>query len=129
VDAPVPEMWPSALQNRPDGNRPLRVRLGLVVSRPVWKRAESPVRSPSDPHSRDDERRPNVPIGREKMGNRRTGRRAGAPSAYGLWQEVLFDLRQAERALALIEEAGPDPERAQHLAAIRTAREQLETFR
>jgi len=55
VDAPVPELWPSAFQDRPDGNRPLRVRLGLVVTQPFWEGAERPVRRPS----RDDERRIN----------------------------------------------------------------------
>ena len=55
VDAPVPELWPSAFQDRPDGNRPLRVRLGLVVTQPFWEGAERPVRR----QSRDDERRIN----------------------------------------------------------------------
>jgi hypothetical protein len=112
VDAPVPELWPSALQDRPDGNCPLRMRLGLGMTRPVWERAQSPVR----------------PQSLENMGHRRTVRRAVAPRAYGFWREVLFDLRQAERTLASIEEAGPDPERQRLLVAIRTAREQLETF-
>ena len=43
-------------------------------------------------------------------------------------QEVLFELRQAERALSLIEEAAPDPERARYLGAVRAALGQLETF-
>jgi hypothetical protein len=62
------------------------------------------------------------------MGNRRAGRRAAAPGAYGLLQEVLFDLRQAERALSLIEEAAPEQERALHLEAIRTAIAQMARF-
>ena len=43
-------------------------------------------------------------------------------------QEVLLDLRQAERALLLIEEAAPDPERAGYLGAVRAALAQLEIF-
>lgn len=103
MDAPVPELWPSGLPNRP---------AGVGMTRPVWERAERPVR----------------PQSRENIGHRRTGRRTVAPRAYGFWREILSDFRQAERALASIEEAGPDPERQRLLAAIRTAREQLETF-
>jgi hypothetical protein len=55
VDAPVPELWPPACQDRPDGNRPLRVRLDLVVTQPFWEGTESPVRR----QLRDDERRIN----------------------------------------------------------------------
>ena len=55
VDPPVPELWPSAFQDRPYGNRPLRVRLGLVVTQPFWEGAERHVRG----QLRDDERRIN----------------------------------------------------------------------
>ena len=48
--------------------------------------------------------------------------------AYTLLRDVLFDLTQAERALTIVEQAAPDPDRARHLAAIRAARAQLETF-
>jgi hypothetical protein len=48
--------------------------------------------------------------------------------AYRMLREVLFDLRQAERALTIVGEAAPDPERATHLVAIRSAIEKLETF-
>ena len=75
-----------------------------------------------------DERRFNVAIDRQEMGKRHTGRRAAEPDAYGLLQEVLFDLRQAERTLALIEETAPDQERALHLEAIRVAIAQMATF-
>jgi hypothetical protein len=50
------------------------------------------------------------------------------PDDYGLLQEVLFDLRQAERTLALIEETTSDQERALHLEAIRGAIAQMATF-
>jgi hypothetical protein len=42
--------------------------------------------------------------------------------------EVLFDLRQAERALSLIEEAAPDQERARYLGAFRAAVAELQAF-
>ena len=42
-------------------------------------------------------------------------------------REILFDLVQAERALAIIQQSAPDDERGRHLAAIRAAREQLGT--
>lgn len=45
--------------------------------------------------------------------------------AYDLLREVLADLQKAERALAIVEAAAPDPERATHLAAIRAALAQL----
>ena len=60
-----------------------------------------------------------------RWGHRCAGRRAAEA---GLLQEVLFDLRQAERALSLIEEAAPDQERARYLGAIRTAVAELEAF-
>jgi hypothetical protein len=60
-----------------------------------------------------------------RWGKQRAGRRAAEA---GLLQEILFDLRQAERALSLIEEASPDPERARYLGAVRAALAQLETF-
>jgi hypothetical protein len=77
---------------------------------------------------RIDERRINVTIDRQKMGKRPAGRRAAGPDAYGLLQEILFDLRQAERALSRIEEAAPDQERALHLGAIRTAIARMATL-
>ena len=40
---------------------------------------------------------------------------------------VLRDLRKAERDLATIQQAEPDPERAGHLRAVRTAIAELET--
>jgi hypothetical protein len=104
------------------------VRLGLVVTQPFRNSAASSIPPQSRRQLSDDERSISVPISREMMRHRRTGRRAAALRAYGFWRDVLVDLRQAERALALIEEAGPDPERQRFLAAIRTAREQLETF-
>jgi hypothetical protein len=62
-------------------------------------------------------------------GRRWDKRRAGPRTAgAGLLQEALFDLRQAERALSLIEVAAPDPERARYLGAVRAALAQLETF-
>jgi hypothetical protein len=48
--------------------------------------------------------------------------------AYTMLRAALFDLTQAERVLTNVQEAVPDDERAQHLAAIRAARAQLETF-
>lgn len=47
--------------------------------------------------------------------------------AYRILQVVLADLRKAERALTIIEEAAPDPERALHLGAIRSAIAELRT--
>ena len=62
-------------------------------------------------------------------GRRWDQRRAGPRTAgAGLLQQVLFNLRQAERALSRIEEAAPDPERARYLVAVRAALGQLETF-
>ncbi len=61
----------------------------------------------------------------ERRTTRCAGRRAAQPGADTLLQEVLFDLRQAERALSLIEEAAPDQERALHLEAIRMAIAQM----
>jgi hypothetical protein len=43
-------------------------------------------------------------------------------------QGALIELKVAERSLAIIEEAGPDAERALHLVALRAALAQLETF-
>ena len=48
--------------------------------------------------------------------------------AYDLLRDCLANLRKAERALAIVEEAAPDPERAAHLVAIRAAIAQLVTF-
>jgi hypothetical protein len=48
--------------------------------------------------------------------------------AYAMLRDALFHLRQAERALTIVEEAAPDPERARHLVALRAAIDQLETF-
>ena len=45
--------------------------------------------------------------------------------AYDLLRELLADLRKAERVLAIVEAAEPDPERETHLAAIRAALAQL----
>jgi hypothetical protein len=128
VDSPVPELRPPAGQDRPHGNRPLRVRLDLVVTRHPSERGEGSALPRPRRQVRMDERRINVTIDRQKMGNRSAGRRAAGPDAYGLLQEILFDLRQAERALSLIEEAAPDQERALHLGAIRTAIAQMATF-
>jgi hypothetical protein len=104
------------------------VRLDLVVTRRPSERAEGFALPRPRRRARIDERRINVTIDRQEMGKQCAGRRAAAPGAYGLLQEVLFDLRQAERALSLIEEAAPDQERALHLAAIRTAIAQMATF-
>jgi hypothetical protein len=43
-------------------------------------------------------------------------------------RQILIDRREAERVLTIVNEAGPDPDCATHLAMIRTANEQLETF-
>jgi hypothetical protein len=43
-------------------------------------------------------------------------------------RDVLADLTMAERALAILEAAAPDPERTTHLAAVRAAIAQLATF-
>jgi hypothetical protein len=48
--------------------------------------------------------------------------------AYRMLHEATATIRQAERALKIVEEAAPDVERARHLAAIRAALQQLETF-
>ena len=46
--------------------------------------------------------------------------------AYRMVQIALADLRKAERALTIIEEAAPDPERATHLRELRKAIAALE---
>jgi hypothetical protein len=58
------------------------------------------------------------------------GTGCGTPEAdaYTILREVLYNLGRAERALTIVQQAGPDDERARHLAAIRTVREQLERF-
>ena len=48
--------------------------------------------------------------------------------AYRTVQVAVADLRKAERALMVVEQFAPDPERAGHLVAIRAALAQLETF-
>jgi hypothetical protein len=48
--------------------------------------------------------------------------------AYTMLREIRFDLVQAERALAIIQQSAPDDERGRHLAAIQVARAALETF-
>jgi hypothetical protein len=47
--------------------------------------------------------------------------------AYRILRVVLSDLHKAERALAIIQEAAPDLERALHLGAIRSAIAELRT--
>ena len=48
--------------------------------------------------------------------------------AYQMVQVAVADLRRAERALAIVQEAAPDPDRALHLGAIRAALAHLHTF-
>jgi len=46
--------------------------------------------------------------------------------AYLLVRDGLAELRAAARTLTVVEETAPDPERARHLTAIRTAIAQLD---
>jgi hypothetical protein len=48
--------------------------------------------------------------------------------AYDLLRDGLDSLRKAERALAIVEAAAPDPDRAVHLGQIRAAIAHLVTF-
>jgi hypothetical protein len=48
--------------------------------------------------------------------------------AYRMLREAVKDLHRVERTLAIIDAAAPDPTRADHLRAIRTALDQLKPF-
>jgi hypothetical protein len=54
---------------------------------------------------------------------RLAGHEAGA---YRILREVILDLREVERALAMVDAIVPDLERARHLVVIRAALAQLE---
>jgi hypothetical protein len=49
-------------------------------------------------------------------------------AVYRMLRDVLVDLTMAERALAILEAAASDPERARHLVAVRAAMAQLAPF-
>ena len=68
--------------------------------------------------------------GTATCGGRADPKRQSTPEAlaYATLREILFDLVQAERALAIVQQSVPDDERGRHLAAIQVARAALETF-
>jgi len=56
---------------------------------------------------------------------RLAGHEAGA---YRLLREVILDLREVVRALAMIDAVAPNPERARHLVILRAALAQFEAL-